>query len=433
MGHSTWRSLRNPQYGIYLSGQMISVFGTWIQTTTLNWIVYDLTGSVLILGLLNLMSGIIAIPLGLLGGVIADRYSKKRLIMIMQAVMLCQAVIFFLLVSLGNITIWQIFVLEAILAIARAFDFPARETFLYDISGADDLVSAIALDKAVTNVGRMIGPAIAGILIALTGEASAFLLNAASYVVILVLLTLLKSPIRIIKSATKKKTKAAFREGFEYIFQDQKIGSLTLLIAVSALLSMSFTVLLPAIAAKNFSSETMQTIDMICRQLISNQQCHSSEAVLYGIMLSAVGVGSLIGALLLASHKATNNQQKWLQISSILFPLGLIGLGISNIFIVSLILLVALSVARLLQHTIVSTQIQLGSREDLRGRVMSFYTIATQSSLKAGGVQISFLAAWLGVSSTIFLNNGLAIILTIFILAILHKQSSKIATVNSIN
>lgn len=426
MANSAFRALNHAQYRLYLSGQVISVIGTWIQTTALNWLVYELTGSVLMLGILNLVSGTIAIPLALFGGVIADRYPKKKLIMVLQAVMLGQAFVFFGLLWLQKITLWQIFALEAVLAIARSFDFPARETFLFEITEANDLTSAIGLDKAVANIGRMIGPAIAGVLIALSGEATAFLLNAISYIAILALLAFIRPPMRNMGSVTKKRTKAALQEGIQYVIQDRHIGGLILLVAASAFFSMSFMVILPELVTTNFDAATMQRIHIFCRQLVSSGQCQSPEAVLYGIMLSAVGAGSLVGAFILASNYTMTDYRKWLLISSILFPIGLIGLGISQTFLISVVILILLSVGRLLQHTIVSTQLQLTAPENLRGRVMSFYTIATQSMLKIGGVQASFLTVWLGAATTLYVTNGLALVLSVFILIMLHKHSNNI-------
>jgi len=374
---ATLRALRHRNFQLFFSGQLISLIGTWMQTVAQAWLVYRLTGSSLLLGSVGFASQFPVFLVAPLGGIVADRYDKQRVVIGTQTVSMILAFILSLLTLTGAIQVWHIFVLAASLGVVNAFDIPGRQAFLVDMVGKDDLMNAIALNSSMFNGARIIGPAIAGILVARIGEGWCFCANAISYIAVIAGLMCM----RVQHRPQRKDASpiAHLLEGFRFVRHTRPIRAILLLLGLISLVAMPYTVLMPIFADKIL---------------------HGGARGL-GILMGATGVGALLGALTLAAKRGVYGLGRWVAIACGGFGVSLILFAFSQRFWLSAALLLPVGFCMMLQMSSSNTLIQSMVPDELRGRVMAVYSMMFMGMAPFGAFLGGALADKLGAPITV--------------------------------
>lgn len=389
-----FRSLQYRNYRLFFTGQSISLIGTWMQRIAMPWLVYHMTGSALLLGVVGFAGQIPTLILSPVAGVLTDRWSKYRVLLITQIVSLVQASILAVLCLAGVIQIWEIIVLSVILGCTNAFDVPARHSFVIDmVENKEDLGNAIALNSLMFNGARLIGPSIAGVMLASTSEGVCFLLNAISYIFVIISLMMMRLHI----TQTHKKEERILKElseGLRYTFGFEPIKHLLILLSISSLMGMSYSVLMPV-----FAKEVL----------------HGGSHT-YGFLMGAAGFGALMGALFLASRKSVLKLGRIVPASAILFGTALLGLSFSRLFPVSLVLMIFIGLGMMMQAAASNTILQTITDDDKRGRVMGFYSMSIMGTAPFGSLIAGGLAKLIGTPWTIFGGGFVTIIGALFFL-----------------
>jgi MFS family permease len=399
-----FRTLRYRNYRLFFGGQLISLIGTWMQQVALTWLVYRLTNSAFLLGVVGFASQIPAFLLSPLAGVIADRMNKHRIVIATQILSMAQAAVLTILTLTGNISVWYIIPLSVVLGLANAFDIPTRQAFLVEmIENKEDLGNAIALNSSMFNGARLIGPSIAGLVIAMFGEGICFLLNALSYIAVIAALMKLKIRPKIKHDDEPGRIMERLKEGFRYAYGFPPIRSILMLLALVSVMGMPFTVLTP-IFAKDILHGGPRTL---------------------GFLVGATGLGALSGALILASRRSVRGLSSWIPIAAATFGVGLVAFSLSRTVWLSVILLFIVGFGMMVQMASSNTILQTISEDDKRGRVMSFYTMSFMGMVPFGSLLAGTLAGTIGAPITLLLS-GIACILAAIVFAMklpsLRKQ-----------
>jgi MFS family permease len=370
-----------------------------MQRIALPWLVYHMTGSTLLLGVVGFSGQIPTFLLSPVAGVLTDRWSRYRVLLFTQIVSLVQAAVLAGLCLTGVIQIWHIVVLSIILGCINAFDVPSRHSFVIDmVEKKEDLGNAIALNSLMFNGARLIGPSIAGIMLASTSEGICFLLNSISYIFVVISLLMMRLNLKV----THRKNERILNElseGLRYAFGFAPIKHLLILLSISSLMGMSYSVLMPV-----FAKEIL----------------HGGSNT-YGFLMGAAGFGALLGALFLASRESVLKLGRIVPASAILFGVGLIVLSFSRIFSLSLILMLFIGLGMMMQTAASNTILQTITDDDKRGRVMSFYTMAIMGTAPFGSLMAGGLAKVIGTPWTIFTGGISCIIGALFFLRKLPK------------
>jgi MFS family permease len=383
-----FRSLRYRNYRLFFGGQSLSLIGTWIQRIALPWLVYRLTGSALLLGVIGFAGQIPSFLLVPFAGVITDRYNRYHILIATQVLAMIQALILALLFFTGVIQVWHIVILGIILGCINAFDMPARQAFVVEmVEKRADLGNAIALNSSMVNGARLIGPSIAGVLIAATGEGICFLLNGLSYIFVIVSLLMMKVAPKKMETQNTRVIQG-LKEGFSYAFGFPPIRSIILLLALVSLMGMPYAVLMPVFAKE-----------------ILHGGSHT-----FGFLMGASGIGALIGAFYLASRKSVLGLGKVISLSAALFGLGLVLFSLSRSFPLSMILMFVIGTGMMLQMASCNTILQTLVDDDKRGRVMSFYSMAFIGTAPFGSLIAGGLANSIGAPNTLIIGGLLCII-----------------------
>ncbi len=393
---ATFRSLRHRNFRIWFYGQTVSLIGTWMQTMAQQVLVYRLTNSATALGMVNFISLIPLIPLGLLGGSITDRFPRRSILLFTQTSMMLLAFILAWLTYAGTVQVWHVYVLSLFLGMVNAIDVPARQAFTVDmVEGKEDLTNAIGLNSAMFNGARAIGPALAGLAVAATGEDMAFLINGVTFLAVIISLLTMRNLPRVAHSAKGQVSfgKHIF-EGLHFIGGHRDLFYLVSLVGVSAFLSMPYSTLMPVFAQNVLGKSAQPVVDYFCRTGPLHIQCQSPEALPLGILLTVVGIGALLGALVVASLPDTAHRGRLLTAGNLAFPILLLVFAISKSFLVSLFLLFLVGVSFVWQNALANTLLQLVSPDELRGRVMGVYSMVFQSTMRLGGLQAGLIADW---------------------------------------
>jgi MFS family permease len=348
---ATIRALRHRNFQLFFSGQLISLIGTWMQTVAQSWLVYRMTGSSLLLGSVGFASQFPIFLVAPIGGIVADRHDRQRVVIATQTVSMILAFILAFLTLTGRVHIWHIFVLAASLGVVNAFDIPGRQAFIVEMVGKEDMMNAIALNSSMFNGARVIGPAIAGILVARIGEGWCFFANAVSYIAVIAGLMLMRVQPRAVQRHDSPL--ANILEGFRFVRQTAPIRALLVLLGLVSLVAMPYTVLMPIFADKIL---------------------HGGARAL-GILMGSTGIGALFGALTLAAKKGLSGLGRWVPIACGGFGVSLILFSFSRNFWLSAALLVPVGFCMMLQMSSSNTLIQSMVPDRLRGRVMSVYSM----------------------------------------------------------
>jgi MFS family permease len=379
-----FRALKHRNFQLFFSGQIISLVGTWMQTVAQAWLIYRKTGSGELLGLLGFVGQFPIFLLSPLAGLVADRWPRRRVVIATQTISMLLAFILAALTMTGRITVWEIIVLATVLGIVNAFDVPARQSFLIEMVGREDLLNAIALNSSMFNGARVAGPAIAGILVALVGEGWCFLLNGVSYLAVIAGLFLMRiqntKPVHDGAAPLEK-----LREGFRFARHTKPIRALLGLVAIVSFMALPYTVLMPIFAVKIL---------------------HGGASA-YGTLMGAVGVGAMFGALALAMRAELRGLGKVVAYSATGLGASLVLFSGSHWYWISFMILVLSGFAMMMQFTATNTLIQAMVPDQLRGRVMSLYSMMFLGMSPLGSLLAGAVADRIGAPITVAIG-GLA-------------------------
>jgi len=411
----TLRALSHRNFRLWFFGQGLSLVGTWMQTMAQQVLVYRLTGSAAALGVITAIGLIPVLPLSLWGGSIADRAPRRTVILLAQTAMMLQAFILAWLSWTGAVQIWHVYLMALLLAAAQAIDLPARQAFIVDmVDGKDDLTNAIALNSAIFNGARALGPAMAGALVAAVGEAPAFFANGLSFVAVIISLVMMRN----LPAAPTTKAAPLTRhlaEGVQYVTATRSILVLTSLVAVSAFLSMPYSTLMPVMADRVLKDSAAPVVAALCTNPGAPFQCRAPEALPLGMLLTAVGIGAVTGALVVASLPDHARRGRLLTMGNLLFPALLLAFSVSRSFLLSILLLAGIGTSFVMQNSLANTLIQLIVPNELRGRVMSLYTLTFQTSMRAGGLQAGLVADAVGPALSIAIGAFASLAYGVFV------------------
>jgi MFS family permease len=373
--------MRHRNFRLFLIGQLISVIGTWMQTVAQSWLIYRLTHSSLLLGAVGFAGQIPMVPLGLIGGEVADRYSRQKVVIATQVASMTLAFVLAALTMTGMVRVWHVFVLSALLGIVNSFEIPARQAFTVEMVGKEDLANAIALNSSVFNGARMVGPAIAGILVAAIGEGWCFFVNGVSYIAVIIGLLLMRLP-RGSRTFPSGSAMRNILEGFRFIRGARPILAILLLLGLMSFVGMPFSVLMPVFA---------------------DQVLHGGARGL-GILMGATGTGALAGALILTTRSGVAGLGRWVGICCGGFGCSLILFSISRSFWLSVVFLFPTGMFMMLQLASSNTLVQTMSPDALRGRVMAVFSIMLTGMAPVGSMAAGVIAEHLGAPVAVFLG-----------------------------
>ena len=413
---ATFRAFRHRNYLLWFVGQGISLVGTWMQTMAQQVLVYSLTGSAASLGIISFIALIPLVPLSLWSGSITDRFPRRTILLVTQSIMMVQAFLLAGLTWSGKVQIWHVYVLAFILGAAVAVDLPARQAFTVDlVEGKEDLTSAIGLNSAMFNGARAIGPALAGILVATTGEGNAFFLNGLTFVAVIASMLMMRGLPRPKPSAESQSDPLKYMAGgLQFILKRQTILVLVSLIAVSAFLSMPYNTLLPVFATEVLEESAQPVVEALCSSSLV-MGCQAPEALPLGLLYSMIGIGAVVGALVVASLPNNARRGFLLTLGNLAFPAFLLLFAFSVNFTVSLILTLFIGFSFVWQNALANTLLQFVTPDELRGRVMAVYSMTFQAMFRLGGLQAGFVADWVGAAISVGIGAALSLLYGIFV------------------
>ena len=393
------RALGSKNYRLYFIGQAVSLIGTWIQQIAMRWLVYRLTKSELLLGVVGFASDIPVFFLVPFAGVLADKLKRHRILAITQALSALQAFVLAILVITDQIAVWHVVVLGILLGIISAFDIPARQAFLVDVvENKEDLGNAIALNSFIFNGALLIGPSIAGVLIAFFGEGPCFVINGISYLALIGALYFMRIPDRKIASANLRVGRGIL-EGAAYAFRSVPIRSILLLVALVSFMGVSYMLLMPVFAEKVLHGGPRE----------------------FGYLMSATGLGALAGAVFLASRRSILGLGKVIVGAGVFYGIGLAALSRSHYLILSLLLALMIGFSLMLLMASANTILQTIVEETKRGRVISLFVMARRGVESFGGLVAGVVANNLGTPDTLMIGG---IICSLAAFAFTSKLSS---------
>jgi MFS family permease len=383
------RALRSRNYRLFVAGQSVSLVGTWMQQVAMSWLVYRLTGSVFLLGVIGFTSQIPTFLLAPVAGVLADRWNRRRLLIATQALAMLQAALLAGAVFSGFIQVWHIVALSLLLGVVNAFDIPIRQSFVVEmVYHRDDLGNAIALNSSMVNGARLIGPTIAGLLVASFGEGVCFIINSASYLAVLLALVAMRLAPTTQHPVQRRHVFQELREGFIYAFGFGPIRSILLLVALVSLTGMPYAVLVPV-----FAKEVLH-----------------GGAHTFGFLMTASGCGAFAGTVYLASRKSVIGLGRLIVLSAVLFAAGIAGFALSSILPLSIISLVIAGFGAMTLVASSNTILQTILEEDKRGRVMSFFTVAFMGMAPFGSLGAGTMAGIIGLRDTLLLGAACCLV-----------------------
>ncbi len=390
---SVFAALRHRNFQLYFSGQLISNAGTWMQVIAQGWLVYQLSHSELVLGLVGFASAIPSLLATPWGGVVVDRVPKRTLLILTQSGAMLLAFILAALAFAGLVREWHIILLAAGLGLVNAFDGPGRQAFVVEMVGREDLPNAIALNSLMFNSARIIGPAIGGLLLAAVGAAWCFTLNGISYLAVIAGLWAMELHPHGPKVSPESPWKQLV-SGVRYVSSQVELGGLLLISLIFSVFGISYIPLLPA-----FVQEVLR-----------------KGAVTYGWLNAAVGVGAVTGALLIANRRKPGWHGRWLFFASILFPAVLALFMFNTLLPLTFVLAIGLGSGFMIEFTMINTLLQTRVEDQMRGRVMGLYTLTFFGFAPFGNLALGALSARIGLSYAVTLFAFISLALSLWVL-----------------
>ena len=379
--NKTFSALKHKNFRLFFVGQTVSLTGTWLQQTAMAWLIYDMTGSKLLLGLIATIGALPMLFLSIFGGVIADRYSKRKILIFTQSFSMILAFVLSYLIFFHYIKIWHIFVTAILGGAAFAIDMPVRQSFFNDIVKKDDLMNAVALNSSIVNAARIIGPALAGIIMAKFGIFWCFVLNGLSFLAVLGALFKIQIP----KLHIVEKTQSILQytiSGFNYVKTNKLIFNLMLIMVIIGIFGWSYSILFPAIAKDIFSKGEKG----------------------YALLVSVNGVGAFLGALFIAYMGKSKNAKKYVNYGIYLFSSMIFLLAFCKIYWLSLIIISFAGFGLLTYFSTTTTLIQLEVDDSVRGRVMGIWALVFGGVVPLGSIFAGTCAQYLGISWTLIIS-----------------------------
>ena len=379
------RALRHPNYRLFFIGQGVSLIGTWLTRVALGWWVYRLTGSELILGTVSFASQLPTFLLAPIGGVVVDRYDRHRILVVTQVLAMLQSVLLTLLALSSHASVESILALAVFQGLINAFDTPARQSFLVElVESREDLPIAIALNSSMVNGARLIGPSIAGLLIALFGEAGCFGIDALSYLAVIGSLLMMRVKHRE-RGASSRRVVADLGAGLAYVARSDALRSVLLLVALVSLTGAPYTMLMPVLATRTLGG----------------------GAYTLGFLTASAGAGAVAGALWLAARPSVLGLGRVITAATLSFGAALMAMSLSHTLWISLPVLVVAGGGMMVALASSNTVLQTIVDEDKRGRVMSLYTMAFFGMVPFGSLLAGWLATHVGALTTLFAGGVL--------------------------
>ena len=383
-----FRALYHRNYRLFFGGQGISLIGTWMQQIAMSWLVYRMTNSAFLLGLIGFSSQICSFFFSPFAGVLSDRWNRHHILVATQSLAMVQAFILATLTLTGTITVHHIFILALFLGFVNAFDMPNRQAFVVEmVEKREDLGNAIALNSFLFNGARLVGPSIGGILISILGEGICFLLNGVSFLAVIIALLAMKMTSNK-REVEKTRVLQGLKEGFAYAFGFPPIRSIIFFLGWISLVGMAYTTLVP-VFAKDILHGGSQT---------------------YGFLMAASGMGAVIGAVYLASRRSVLGLGRIIAIASGIFGIGLISFSLSHVLWLSLFLLMLTGFGMMVHMASSNTILQTMVDDDKRGRVMSLYVMSFMGMAPFGSLLGGSLASKIGAPYTLIIGGAFCIL-----------------------
>lgn len=399
---SVFPALKHRNFRLFWFGQMISLIGTWMQNIGQDWLVLKLTNSAFLLGVVSALQFLPMLFLSLFAGVVIDRFPKRKILIFTQTSLMVTALALATLTALNAINYWEILVLATIVGFINTIDNPARQSFIIDLVGKEDLMNAISLNSSIFNAARIIGPGIAGVLIGLLGYALCFYLNALSFIAVITGLILIDVKMNKSRAMLKKEEVIAdIKEGLLYIKNTPIIFATILMMAVLSTFAINFNVLVP-VFAKN----------------ILNQNSTG-----YGFLMSSMGVGALIGALILASLSKKGAKPFYLILGGCGLCVFQILIGFQSYYWLTTILLALSGFSMITFSASANTTVQLNSSNKFRGRVMSVYSLVFGGVTPIGAIYAGSLAEKVGAHMTFIISGLIGIAYILYVVLFKYKKS----------
>jgi MFS family permease len=384
------RAFRHRNYRLFFFGQLISLTGTWMQSVAESWLVFRLTGSSALLGVTSFASLAPVFLFATVGGTVADRTSRHRIIVVTQTLSMILPLSLAALTFTGTVRVWHVLVLAACLGVVNAFDIPARQSFLVEMVGREDLMNAIALNSSMVNGARVVGPAVAGVLVAAVGEGWCFLLNGLSYIAVIAGLLMMDVPTRQRPAASHSAWRDTI-EGFRFVARTTPVRALLILLGVISFAGMPYSVLMPVFA----------------------------ESILHGgarglgLLMGASGLGALAGALSLVRRRGVRGLGRWVAAASASFGVALIGFSLSRTFWLSAALLIPVGASMMVEMAASNTLIQAMVPNALRGRVMAVYSMMFMGMAPFGALFAGWEAGRIGAPATVAVGGMVCVVAAI--------------------
>ncbi len=386
---NTFRAFRNRNFSLFFTGQSVSQIGTWMQRTAVSWVIYSVSHSAFMLGMAIFAQQFPAFLFSLYGGVVADRYSRRKILLITQSASMIQAIVLALLILANHYVIWEILALSSLLGIINAFDVPARQPMIHEmVSHSEDIPNALALNSAMVNIARLVGPALSGFVLQAFGAGICFSVNAISFMAVIISLLLMQLP-PFTPPAVKKKIVHELTEGFVYLKNTPSISIVLLLMAWMSLLILPYDTMVPVFAKMIF---------------------HGNAAT-FGYISSFIGAGAIAGSLLMASVKKAGKLDRVLIISIVILGIGLIFFSRISNFMMAMPFAVLIGAGSMLPMTAAITIIQMEAAAAMRGRVMSYIAMAYFGLLPLGSLLVGYVSQKISVSLTMLIQGLIALVI----------------------
>ena len=389
----TFAALRHRNFRLFLGGQLVSLAGTWMQIIAQGWLVYQLSGSELALGVVGFASAIPVLFISPWGGVVVDQVSKRNLLVVTQTIAMAFAFVLAALTFTGVVQVWHIVVIAACMGVVNAFDGPARQAFVVEMVGREDLPNAIALNSMTFNGARILGPAIGGLLLAAFGAAWCFAINGFTFLAVIAALLAMTIP-RMVRQPETQPPWAKLKSGLAYVRDDADLRALLLLAFAFSMFGISYGTVLPAF------------VDKVLGQ----------GASAFGAINAASGIGAVSGAFLVAQFGDRGKRGRWLTLAILTFPLILILFALNTNYALALLLALALGVAFMIVFTLINTLLQTRVRDDMRGRVLALYTLTFFGFAPFGNLMVGSAAEWIGLSQALVISASLCLVMSAVIL-----------------
>lgn len=401
--YETFRAFQNRNYTLFFCGQSVSQIGTWMQRTAVSWVIYSLTHSAFMLGFAVFAQQIPSFLLSLHGGVVADRFSRYKILLVTQSASMLQAILMAILILNKHYVVWEILALSAFLGVINAFDVPARQPMVHEmVNNKDDVGNALALNSAMVNMARLVGPALSGLVLQAFGAGVCFSLNALSFVAVIISLLYMKMP-AFIPASGRKKVIAELAEGWEYLKQTPSIASVVLLLIVLSLFVFPYDSMIPVFAKVVFKG----------------------NAATFGFISSFMGLGAILGTFYFASQKNGTNLTNILLMSITVLGIGLIIFSRISFFPLAMPFAVLAGFGSLMPMTVSITIIQIEAASNMRGRVMSYAALSFFGMLPLGSLLIGAISEIIGAPLTMLLQGIIALIIAAIFFKILSRNEKK--------